>query len=229
MPATPATAKQLSYLKALADRTGQTFTYPTTAAQASREIQRLKRTRCDSSADRRRERKEIADAIHAGPDNVAARVRADEVDGYGGQATWVQNRPQDPPAVPEPPAPQRRTVGPRRQLGRYTVDGRERVIWGQRVDGVVHFQPEETVVLDARRASSEDSECRPCGAGEQEERADAARPKRPNDDAVDEVPAELGFERRGRIGPRVELGRYVISEGERALCGQRVWGRGEGH
>lgn len=34
-------AKQLAYLRALADRTGQTFTYPRTARQASAEIRRL--------------------------------------------------------------------------------------------------------------------------------------------------------------------------------------------
>lgn len=37
----PPTGRQLAYLRALADRTGQTFTYPRTSIQASRQIQRL--------------------------------------------------------------------------------------------------------------------------------------------------------------------------------------------
>ena len=36
------TSRQLSYLKNLAHRTGQTFTYPQTSRQASAEINRLK-------------------------------------------------------------------------------------------------------------------------------------------------------------------------------------------
>jgi len=38
----PPSARQLDYLRALANRTGQTFTYPRTSRDASREIQRLK-------------------------------------------------------------------------------------------------------------------------------------------------------------------------------------------
>ena len=41
----PPSARQLNYLKALANRTGQTFTYPKTSRDASREIQRLKTVR----------------------------------------------------------------------------------------------------------------------------------------------------------------------------------------
>ena len=41
----PPSARQLNYLKALAHRTGQTFTYPKTSRAASREIQRLKTVR----------------------------------------------------------------------------------------------------------------------------------------------------------------------------------------
>jgi hypothetical protein len=84
----PATAKQLSYLKALAIQRGQTFTYPHTPQQASREIQRLKRIRADSRADQRGDRHAIADAIHAGPVNTAAHVREDEITGYGSNCQW---------------------------------------------------------------------------------------------------------------------------------------------
>ena len=139
MPAKP-TSRQLSYLKALASQRGQTFTYPRTRAQASREINRLKGVRADSHADRRREHKQIADAIQAGPSNVAARVGADEIDGYGSTATWVHNREQDPAPV-QVPGPARThprpVVGKHTELGSYTAGGQRRVIVGQRVDGVI--------------------------------------------------------------------------------------------
>lgn len=118
----------------------------------------------------------------------------------------------------------RDVVGERVELGRYTVAAGERVIYGQRVDGVVRFQPGESVVLGAPPANREDSMCCPRGVLEPEGRPDAARPKRPNEDAEDGATAEPRTGRRGRTGPRVELARYVISEGERVLYGQRVWG-----
>jgi len=40
-PQTPPTRKQLAFLRALAQRTGTTFTYPRTRAQASRQIAAL--------------------------------------------------------------------------------------------------------------------------------------------------------------------------------------------
>ena len=48
----PPTPKQLAYLRALASRTGQTFTYPRTSAQASRQIQRLKNAPPSTALDR---------------------------------------------------------------------------------------------------------------------------------------------------------------------------------
>jgi len=100
-----ATPRQLSYLKSLANRAGQTFTYPKTAAQASAEIKRLKNTRPSTRVECRVERKLIADQIQAGPLD-AARVREDEIAGHGSSATWVQNREQDPRA-PEGSRPRR--------------------------------------------------------------------------------------------------------------------------
>jgi hypothetical protein len=54
-------------------------------------------------------------------------------------ATWTQNRAQDPPPVTAAgPAPAKAPkVGQRTELARYTVAEGERVIYGQRVDGVV--------------------------------------------------------------------------------------------
>jgi hypothetical protein len=98
------TRRQLAYLRSLAQRTGQTFAYPRTMAQASVEISRLKRTRPSSRTERYIERKLIADQIATGPSD-AARVREDEIHGRGSSATWVQNRPQGPRASSTPSSP----------------------------------------------------------------------------------------------------------------------------
>jgi hypothetical protein len=88
MSSKPPTAKQLAYLRALAERTGQTFTRPRTSSEASREIQRLKKAQPMTSAELEIER-EIADAVTRG-DQDAARFRRSEVTGYGSCATWSQ-------------------------------------------------------------------------------------------------------------------------------------------
>jgi len=82
-----ATPRQLSYLKSLANRAGQTFTYPKTAAQASAEINRLKHTRPSTQTERHIEHKLIADQIQAGPLD-SARVRDDEISGRGSNCRW---------------------------------------------------------------------------------------------------------------------------------------------
>ncbi len=56
----PPSARQLNYLKALANRTGQTFTYPATSSDASREIQRLKTVRPTSRVELEVERLDLA-------------------------------------------------------------------------------------------------------------------------------------------------------------------------
>ena len=86
------TIKQMRYLRDLADRLGQSFSYPATRHQASNEIARLKalsRGR-DRGLDRdsaRRERlatsRDMAEQF--GGDS---RHTADEVTGYGASATW---------------------------------------------------------------------------------------------------------------------------------------------
>src|SRR5450755_2080292 len=133
------TRRQLAYLKVLADRAGQTFTYPTAREEASLQINRLKRTEPSTRTERRAERKLIADAIASGPHD-STRVRDDELVGYGSSATWAQNQETEP-VDPAPSAPRRMTpqVGPRTELARYTVPAGERVIYGQRVDGIVRL------------------------------------------------------------------------------------------
>jgi hypothetical protein len=133
------TRRQLAYLRVLADRAGQTFTYPITREDASRQINRLKRVEPSTRTERRVERKLIADAIATGPTD-STRVRDDELAGYGSSATWAHNQ-QTEPADAGPPAARRMTpqVGPRTELARYTVPAGGRVIYGQRIDGVVRL------------------------------------------------------------------------------------------
>jgi hypothetical protein len=88
MADTPPSPKQLNYLKALAERTGRTFTWPRTGRQASAEIARLKRTHPSSSVDRAIERLDDRATREAAEDAVA--IRGFEVVGYGSTATWSQ-------------------------------------------------------------------------------------------------------------------------------------------
>jgi hypothetical protein len=84
----PPSARQLNYLKALAERTGQTFQWPSSSAAASREIQRLKMTRPSTELEREIERFGDTQAIEAEQDAVA--VHGFEVVGYGSTSTWSQ-------------------------------------------------------------------------------------------------------------------------------------------
>jgi len=131
------TPRQLRYLRSLAERTGQTFTYPKTFADAGREIDRLKATRLESRAERRIERTQITDQLATGPED-GARVREDEISGRGSSATWAHNRHQEPaPRTSPPPKGSTPVVGKLTELARYTVAEGERIVYGQRVDGVV--------------------------------------------------------------------------------------------
>jgi hypothetical protein len=88
MPSKPPTSKQLaSYLRKLAQRSGQTFASPRTSREANAEIRRLRGTPAECRVERRIERDEIADAIAAGPQD-SARVIRSEVTGFGSSATW---------------------------------------------------------------------------------------------------------------------------------------------
>jgi hypothetical protein len=70
-------------------------------------------------------------------------------------------------------------VGERVELARYTISAGERVIYGQRIDGVVRFLPREGVVLVAEQGLSEDDACRSRGIRGEPAMPDAARRKRP--------------------------------------------------
>lgn len=82
------TAKQLAYLRALAERTGQTFAYQRTSRQASIEIRRLRGQKRTPRADRIRERSEVSDDL-ATKTGDAARIRGSEITGYGADCQWL--------------------------------------------------------------------------------------------------------------------------------------------
>jgi hypothetical protein len=89
-PQTPKpTAKQLRYLRHLANSRGQTFTLPRSREEASAEIERLKSRRADSIWERRSEAfilgREVADRWPP-----ATAVRPDEIEGHGSTARWAR-------------------------------------------------------------------------------------------------------------------------------------------
>jgi hypothetical protein len=82
------TARQLTYMRALAQRAGQTFTWPRTRIQASREIRRLKGVTPSSAIERELERVDWPAEAAAREANCDVPIRADELQGYGSSATW---------------------------------------------------------------------------------------------------------------------------------------------
>jgi len=74
-------AKQLAYLKALAQRTATSFACPHTGAEASREIKRLRRLPAAGRTDRGDDLEHHA---------YATAPQLDEIRGYGSSATWRQ-------------------------------------------------------------------------------------------------------------------------------------------
>jgi hypothetical protein len=79
--------KQLDYHRDLVGRTGAAFTSPQTRSQASRQIKAMLAMPRDSHADRRRDGMALrADLDLLGGDG--ARVRDDELAGYGSNARW---------------------------------------------------------------------------------------------------------------------------------------------
>jgi len=84
----PPSARQLNYLKARANRAGQTFIYPTTSREASKQIQRLKTLRPSSRSELAVERADI-DAEHAAREaNCDVPLDLSEIEGYRSTATW---------------------------------------------------------------------------------------------------------------------------------------------
>ena len=89
--ARPPTPRQQRYLRQLALARGVSFVPPRTCFEASRLIDQLKRREPEPSADRRRELRAVQDDL-AGDRGDAARIRADEISGYGSSARWKGGR-----------------------------------------------------------------------------------------------------------------------------------------
>ena len=87
------TPKQLAYLKSLAAKTGTTFAYPATSAEASAEIKRLQSRPRSGAGERTRERRDVQRHLQTRPDDATA-VRERDVRGYGSSARWA-HRPTD--------------------------------------------------------------------------------------------------------------------------------------
>lgn len=83
--------KQLRYLRLLAQRTGTTFTQPSSRAQASREIKRLMGLRRAG-----RPLPEPREADETGREVYGTAVRAGEVSGRGAHASWRHRRDGQP-------------------------------------------------------------------------------------------------------------------------------------
>jgi len=83
--AKPATAKQLRYLRALANQTGTTFTPPKTSYEASQAIKEMQQRPLSSRHDRDEDRGSVAsrDGASDGVD-----VQDDEITGYGSKCQW---------------------------------------------------------------------------------------------------------------------------------------------
>lgn len=86
-PHRPPTARQQAYIRRLAIARGISFTPPHTMGEASRLIDQLKRRRPDTTADRRREFKQVSVDLDTNAGG-ATRVREHELEGYGSSATW---------------------------------------------------------------------------------------------------------------------------------------------
>jgi hypothetical protein len=120
------TAKQLRYLRVLADQTGTTFTPPTSSTEASREIDRMAALKRERGTHR-----ELPDSVEEPV--YATAPQPDETSGWGSTATWRSSPP--PPAASVWPS----GVGERTELARYRVSAGERVIYGQRINGCVRI------------------------------------------------------------------------------------------
>jgi hypothetical protein len=86
----PPTARQQRYLRALAQRTRQTFAVPRTKAEASAEIRRLQGVTAAIFSDRRADDRQVGRDFSTGT-AASPRIREDETTttGYGTTARWA--------------------------------------------------------------------------------------------------------------------------------------------
>ena len=76
------------YLRALAERTGTTFTNPGTRAEASREIRRLEALPSLTRGERRGDRSAFDDDRERL--RPSSTVRPEEIEGHGSHASWAE-------------------------------------------------------------------------------------------------------------------------------------------
>jgi hypothetical protein len=79
-------ARQLRYLRALIDATGQTCAWPKTRSEASRAIARLKRAPTAPRIERDEDRRAVKDALAS--QTPASSVHESEIAGYGSHCRW---------------------------------------------------------------------------------------------------------------------------------------------
>jgi hypothetical protein len=133
------TTRQLQFVRSLAEQTGTSFTPPTTRGQASSEIKRLLALKEAGHVEltvRPGDLETQAVETEAVESELvyATGVQPGEVVGFGSAASWRKAAPEQ--AVPQAAEPQ---VGQLTELGRYSVSGGERIVYGQRINGSVRI------------------------------------------------------------------------------------------
>jgi hypothetical protein len=133
------TTRQLQFVRSLAEQTGTSFTPPTTRGQASSEIKRLLELKEAGHVEltvRPGDLETEAVETEAVESELvyATGVQPGEVVGFGSAASWRKAAPEQ--AVPQAAEPQ---VGQLTELGRYSVSGGERIVYGQRINGSVRI------------------------------------------------------------------------------------------
>ncbi len=83
--AKPPTARQLRYLRALANQTGTTFTPPSTVAEASRAIKAMQQRSISPRHELAGDRDSVA---RRGGAQSATDIGAGEITGYGSNCQW---------------------------------------------------------------------------------------------------------------------------------------------
>jgi hypothetical protein len=128
------TTRQLQFVRSLAEQTGTSFTPPTTRGQASSEIKRLLALK-EAGHVELTVRPGDLETEPIGSELVyATGVQPGEVVGFGSAASWRKAASEQ--AVPPAAEPQ---VGQLTELGRYSVSGGERIVYGQRINGSVRI------------------------------------------------------------------------------------------
>ncbi len=118
------TKRQLQYLRILAARSATTFAYPATQAQASRQIDRLRKLEREPRSSSRH-----LDELDCEHLRYATAVDDSEVSGYGASATWrAGSRAARYPALPKVAG------GKVTELARYRLSTGERVLNGKLID-----------------------------------------------------------------------------------------------